>query len=210
MGEPSKRNTILNVASRLFAEKGYSTTTTSEIAQEAEVAEGTLYHHFGSKDGIFLTIFDELVEDYMSGAERLTGDDKTGAETLSALIRFHFRFLERNKARFLVILRDFPNHLAAENAGPAAESRNKFGRLTEFLAAVISRGADDGTLVPRFTARDTASLLRGILYGTTRHTMLGIIDVPIPRLSRMVERFCLRALAPSGEPGKQRTEMKQR
>lgn len=206
MGEPSKRDAILNVASRLFAEKGYSTTTTSEIAQEAGVAEGTLYHHFGSKDGIFLTIFDEMVEGYMAGAQRLAGEGGTGAETLTRLIRFHFEFLERNKARFLVILRDFPNHLAAENAGRAAECRNKFGRLTEFLTAIISRGGGDGTLALPFPAREMASLLRGILYGTTRHSMLGIIDVPLSRLSGMVEGFCLRALAPSGAPGKRRKD----
>ncbi len=208
MGEPSKRDAILDVASRLFAEKGYGTTTTSEIAQEAGVAEGTLYHHFGSKDGIFLTIFDDMVEEYMAGAERLAGEGQSGVETLSGLIRFHFEFLERNKDRFLVILRDFPNHLAAEHAGRAAESRNRLGRLTEFLAAVISRGAHDGSLMPLFPARDAASLLRGILYGTTRHSMLGIIDLPLPRLSRMVERFCLRAMAPSGAPEKRRQEEK--
>ena len=86
MRETSKRSAILTVASRLFAEKGYGSTTTSEIAQEAGVAEGTLYHHFGSKDGIFLTIFDELVEEYMAGVESLVKEKKTGAEALSGLI----------------------------------------------------------------------------------------------------------------------------
>ncbi len=204
MGEPSKRDAILGVASRLFAEKGYATTTTSEIAQEAGVAEGTLYHHFGSKDGIFLTIFDEMVEEYTAGAARLAGEERTGAEALSGLIRFHFEFLERNKTRFLVILRDFPNHLATEHAGRAADSRNKFGRLTGYLASILSRGAEDGTLAVRFSARDTASLLRGILYGTTRHSLLGIIDLPLPRLSVLVEGFCLQALGYPAEPVRKR------
>ncbi|MDA8122617.1 MAG: helix-turn-helix domain containing protein, partial [Deltaproteobacteria bacterium] len=46
LGETRKRDAILAVASRLFAEKGYGDTPTSEIAREAGVAEGTLYHHF--------------------------------------------------------------------------------------------------------------------------------------------------------------------
>ena len=204
MRETSKRSAILTVASRLFAEKGYGSTTTSEIAQEAGVAEGTLYHHFGSKDGIFLTIFDEMVEEYMAGAESLVKEGKTGAETLSGLIRFHFDHLERNKTRFLVILRDFPIHLAAENDGRPAESRSRFGSFTDLLSAILSRGVEDGTLHLRFPSRDSASLLRGILYGTTRHSMLGIIDVPLSRISPMVEGFCLQAVAPSGVPGKQR------
>jgi AcrR family transcriptional regulator len=204
LGEPSKRSAILAVASHLFAEKGYSNTTTAEIAQEAGVAEGTLYHHFGSKDGIFLTIFDEMVEEYLAGAERLAGDGKTGAETLSGLIRFHFEYLERNKTRFLVILRDFPNHLAVGNDGRSAESRNRFSRMTDILSRGLTQGFQDGTLRPSFPVRDTAALLRGILYGTTRHSMLGIIDVPLSRLSRMVEGYCLQALSPGGGAGGKR------
>jgi hypothetical protein len=46
-------------------------------------------------------------------------------------------------------------------------------------------------------------MLRGILYGTTRHKMLGIIDVPLARLAEMLEDFCRRALAtPAGDSAK--------
>jgi len=204
LGEKNRRSAILAVASHLFAEKGYSNTTTAEIAQEAGVAEGTLYHHFGSKDGIFLTIFDEMVEEYLAGAEILAGGGKTGAETLSGLIRFHFEYLERNKTRFLIILRDFPNHLAADRDGRPAEIRNRFSHMTDILSMVLSRGCNDDTLCVNFPVRDTAALLRGILYGTTRHSMLGIIDVPLSRLSLMVEGYCLRALSPGGGAGGKR------
>ncbi len=199
MGQSSKRAAILEVASRLFAEKGYSRTTTAEIAQAAEVAEGTLYHHFDSKDGIYLTIFDEMVGEYLSGAERIARDGRTGAEMLSGLIRFHFDFLGRNQTRFLVILRDFPSHLAEDDGRPA-RSRNRFGRMTDILCRVLAKGQEDGTLRSNFAARDTACLLRGILSGTTRHSMLGIADVPLPRLCEMVEGYCLRALSPDGKP----------
>lgn len=205
MGGKSRRDSILEVASRLFAEKGYEKTPTSEIAQEAGVAEGTLYHHFGSKDGIFLTIFDGMLKEYLAGAETLAAEGKTGAETLRRMIRFHFAFLDRNRNRFLVILRDFPNHLAMENTGRPAESRNRFDRMTDLLTEVLSRGAKDGTLHSRFPVRDTAGILRGILYGTTRHSLLGIIHVPLSRLSPMVEEFCLRALSPDGDTDTERT-----
>ena len=69
MPDTKRKGAILSTASRLFAEKGYGNATTSEIAREAGVAEGTLYHHFGSKDGIFLTLFDETMEGYLAGIE---------------------------------------------------------------------------------------------------------------------------------------------
>ncbi|MGE5698808.1 MAG: TetR/AcrR family transcriptional regulator [Deltaproteobacteria bacterium] len=196
MGETRKRAAILAAASRLFAEKGYANTPTSEIAREAGVAEGTLYHHFGSKDGIFLTIFDETADGYLSGAERLIREGKSGADTLRDYIAFHFEYLASHAPQYLIILRDFPEDISREKSGSTAVRRKKFPRLTALLAGIFARGERDGTLVLRFPARDTAEMLRGILYGTTRHKVLGIIDVPLPQLTTMLIEFCLKSLAP--------------
>ncbi|MDA8121077.1 MAG: TetR/AcrR family transcriptional regulator, partial [Deltaproteobacteria bacterium] len=200
LGETRKRDAILAVASRLFAEKGYGDTPTSEIAREAGVAEGTLYHHFGSKDGIFLTIFNETTDGYLAGIESLAGEGKTGAETLHDLIRFHYGYLGAHARQFLIILRDFPEHIAREKSDGGSVRKKKFGRITTLLAEILERGVKDGTLRLRFPARDTAEMMRAILYGTTRHRMLGIIDVPLPRLATMIEDFFLRTLSPERGP----------
>lgn len=196
MGETRKRTAILAVASRLFAEKGYANTPTSEIAREAGVAEGTLYHHFGSKDGIFLTIFDETADGYLSGAEGLVREGKSGEATLCDFIRFHFAYLETHAPQFLTILRDFPGDITPEKFGQGAVRRKKFSRLTALLTGILERGEADGSLCLRYPGRDTAEMLRGLLYGTTRHRMLGIIDVPLPRLAAMLTDFCRKALSP--------------
>lgn len=196
MAETRKRTAILAAASRLFAEKGYANTPTSEIAREAGVAEGTLYHHFGSKDGIFLTIFDETADGYLGGAEGLIREGKSGAETLRDFIAFHFEYLASHAPQYLIILRDFPEDISREKSGSPTIRRKKFARLTAILAEIFARGAQDGTLFLSFPARDTAEMLRGILYGTMRHKMLGIIDVPLPQLTTMLTDFCLQALSP--------------
>jgi TetR/AcrR family transcriptional regulator, fatty acid metabolism regulator protein len=202
MTSRTRRDAILAASTRLFADKGFGHATTSEIAHEAGVAEGTLYHHFGSKDEIFLTIFEETVSGYLAGAERIAAKEKSGLASLRTLIRFHFDFIERNAGRFLVILRDFPSCLAEGSQSRAAACRSRFASLTPLIAGVLARGVEDGSLRQDFPARDTAETIRGILYGTTRHRMLGIIDVPLPRLASIVESFCLRALspAPAGVP----------
>lgn len=196
MGETQKRSAILTVASRLFAEKGYANTPTSEIAREAGVAEGTLYHHFGSKDGIFLSIFNDTVNGYIAGVEGLIGSGKNGRESLTDLIRHHFDYLQAHQSQFLTILRESPERIGRRKTASAAIRRKKLGHLTELMTEIVERGSADGTLLLRYSARDTAELLRGILYGTTRHKMLGIIDVPLARLAEMLEDFCRRALAP--------------
>jgi TetR/AcrR family transcriptional regulator, fatty acid metabolism regulator protein len=54
-----KRRLILDAASRVFARKGFHTSRVGDIAEEAGVAHGLLYHYFGSKDEVLDTIFRE-------------------------------------------------------------------------------------------------------------------------------------------------------
>jgi AcrR family transcriptional regulator len=196
MSDTSRSRAILATASRLFAEKGYSQTTTAEIAREAGVAEGTLYHHFGSKDGIFLTLFDETMEGFLSGIEEILAGGRTGRESLSALVRFHFGYVSRHGEQFLILLRDFPIHMTVEHLAAGSPQRVRIDRITELFSRVLARGKSDGTLHLPFPVRETAEMLRGTFYGTTRLKMLDLIQVPLPRLARMMEAYWLKALAP--------------
>jgi TetR/AcrR family fatty acid metabolism transcriptional regulator len=196
MTDTARSRAILTTASRLFAAKGYSNATTSEIAREAGVAEGTLYHHFGSKDGIFLTLFDETIDGFLAGIEGLLARGTTGRETLSSLARFLFDYVSRHQEQYLILLRDFPVHLMVEQFAKGSPQREKLDRVTELFSRVLARGKADGTLSLSFPVRETAEMLRGTFYGTTRLKMLGLIHAPFPRLGRMAESYWLQALAP--------------
>ena len=54
-----KRRLILDAAVRVFARKGFHTCRVGDIAEEAGVAHGLLYHYFSSKDEVLETIFRE-------------------------------------------------------------------------------------------------------------------------------------------------------
>lgn len=57
-----RRRQILEGAARVFAEKGYHRTTTRDIAEAADVAEGTLYNYFASKDDLLMGLVGELAQ----------------------------------------------------------------------------------------------------------------------------------------------------
>lgn len=54
-----RRRRIMEAAARVFARKSYAHATTKEIADEADIAEGTLYNYFGGKREILLAIANE-------------------------------------------------------------------------------------------------------------------------------------------------------
>lgn len=61
-----KQLRIISAAIEIFADKGYSATTTSEIAKKAKVAEGTIFHYFKTKKDLLLAIPDYLRESLIS------------------------------------------------------------------------------------------------------------------------------------------------
>src|SRR5919205_1324854 len=58
-GQEDKRRLILDAAVRVFARKGYHTCRVGDIAEEAGIAHGLLYHYFSSKEEVLETIFRE-------------------------------------------------------------------------------------------------------------------------------------------------------
>jgi AcrR family transcriptional regulator len=56
------RRALIDAGRRLFAEHGYGGVGVGEIAQAAGVTTGAIYHQFGSKEGLFVAVYDELVQ----------------------------------------------------------------------------------------------------------------------------------------------------
>jgi TetR/AcrR family fatty acid metabolism transcriptional regulator len=69
-----RREEIMAAAARVFAEKGYAHATIREIADQADIAEGTLYNYFEGKHEILLAIFadaESLMEEILLAGEKL-------------------------------------------------------------------------------------------------------------------------------------------
>src|SRR5262249_30465178 len=67
-GSEDKRRLILDAAVRVFARKGFHTCRVGDIAEEARVAHGLLYHYFRSKDEVLECIFKETWSDILAAA----------------------------------------------------------------------------------------------------------------------------------------------
>ncbi|NWF55050.1 MAG: TetR/AcrR family transcriptional regulator [Syntrophaceae bacterium] len=59
MKDENKRHKILQAAIKVFSEKGFYNSRVSEIAKEANVADGTIYLYFRNKDDILISLFEE-------------------------------------------------------------------------------------------------------------------------------------------------------
>lgn len=93
-----RREEILAIAARLIARRGYSATTVRDIAEEAGILSGSLYHHFASKEAMLEEILhgfmDRLLTRYDEIATSVT-DPRAG---IDALIECSFETIDREPA----------------------------------------------------------------------------------------------------------------
>jgi len=109
--QTDKQKKIIEVAIATFAEKGYSNTSTSEIAKKAGVAEGTIFKHYGTKENLLLSIMVPFLKDFFpTMAEELIGElmkDKCSFEDfLRALLTNRSVFLSENREIFQVFIKE--------------------------------------------------------------------------------------------------------
>jgi len=76
---------LLKIAQRQFLTKGYGDTTLEGIAHEAGVAKKTLYHHFGSKAGLFTKILETLYAEWIAQLNDIVLSSRRPEQVLSAI-----------------------------------------------------------------------------------------------------------------------------
>jgi AcrR family transcriptional regulator len=81
------RNSILDVAERLFAEKGYEQTTISDILNISGIAKGSLYYHYKSKEEVLDGVLGRMTEQVTSATQAVADDlALTAREKMTRLI----------------------------------------------------------------------------------------------------------------------------
>jgi AcrR family transcriptional regulator len=125
------RRELLDVARRRFFRDGYHGTTLDDIADEAGYTKGAVYSTFKSKGGLFLALFDEVVDRRVEGIRELFAPLEDDEAKLAALAQ---RPVDEDHSRFVLLMIEFWVHAAREPAlleAFSASYRRLRTRLTE-------------------------------------------------------------------------------
>jgi TetR/AcrR family transcriptional regulator, cholesterol catabolism regulator len=94
LGQTSEK--LMAVAIKLFSEKGFKGTSLRDIAAEAGVTSGNIFHHFGSKQGLLAAIEKQKVEPIMSELRRITALEMPAIDRLKLLLKTHLTYIGLN------------------------------------------------------------------------------------------------------------------
>jgi len=89
---PSKRDTLLDTAERLFYEEGFHATGVDRVVAEAGVARMTLYNHFPSKDALVVAVIERRQARFLADIHQAI-DARKGGTALDAVVEVHCRWL---------------------------------------------------------------------------------------------------------------------
>ena len=137
-----KRRLILDAAIRVFAREGFHSCRVSDIAAEANVAYGLVYHYFRSKDEVLDTLFSErwgLLLQAIEEAEKL---ELPVREKLYAVASFIIDSYQHDPDLMKVIIVEVTR--AANTFG--SRHLDEITRAYEGIASIVARGQEEGAL----------------------------------------------------------------
>jgi TetR/AcrR family fatty acid metabolism transcriptional regulator len=168
-----KRRLILDAAVRVFARRGFNQCRVSDIADEAGVAYGLVYHYFRSKDEVLDTLFLERWNVMLDVIRDLDGQDLPAREKLYAIASFIVDSYRHDPELMKVIIVEVTR--AANSFGQT--HLEKITEAYELIAGIVARAQADGafkdTVTPRFAAL--------AFYGAIEQVLSGWIFETLPR-----------------------------
>lgn len=156
------RSKILASAIKLFSTRGFNAASVDDICTDAGISKGAFYHHFKSKQDLFLALLDVWLQTIDNAIE--ASKDKTVPETFMQITEaFPYIFATANEG--LPMFLEF--WLQASRDEKIWQAGIKpYRRYHKYFAALIQKGVDEGSFVevdPELTARMIISTAMGLL-----------------------------------------------
>ena len=191
----SRKDDILKAATELFAIQGFNGTATSEIATQAGVAHGTIFHHFKSKENLLVAICDELVQDYVSGLQTAMEGPGTGWEALERVLWFALYFLDERSDSISVAIRETRFLKSETYRIHHPHFQDLMGRIILVYEGCLRKGVKDGS-IQSVNVRKSAFFLHMLINGVHYSRVHDVLEAP--EMKPEIIEFVRRSLATRG------------
>jgi AcrR family transcriptional regulator len=193
MRTAARRQQIIDAAASLFAEKGFHRTTTKDIAEAAQVSEGTLYNYFDSKDDLLLGIMEQLSDIPVMGDQLKDGATMEPRRFLLEMMRQRRSMIDENNAMLQSVL----SEILVNPELCQRYYQELIVPAEEVLVNHIEAWLDRGQLRPVSTYH-MAHILLGLMMGLFVMEVLGdaMIQQDWEELSQLVTSLFIEGAAP--------------
>jgi TetR/AcrR family fatty acid metabolism transcriptional regulator len=170
IAQEEKRRVLLDAAVRVFARNGFHGARVGDIAEEAGVAHGLLYHYFSSKDEVLQTVFRENWGELLDRFQAVEASDEPADEKLRGIVKILLRTWRNDPDLVTVMVREVGRspHLATQV--------DDIGKGFAVIQRVIEQGQSEGV----FRAELDARLASWVVYGGLEEILTGWVLNRLP------------------------------
>ncbi len=191
MAEPALDDThgrILEVATRLFANLGYGSTSVREVCEAARVTKPTLYYHFGSKEGLFRAVVDVHLGQLSRIVEKAVSSEGSVADRLRAYTSAVTAYTVAHADGMEVLHSAHHGPDSAKAGVSQAELTAVHEHNARLLSALLQEGVLGGELRPDLDCFHAVLSLIGMVNLHCRAASLGV-PLPDDHAERVVSLF---------------------
>jgi TetR/AcrR family fatty acid metabolism transcriptional regulator len=160
-----KRRLILDAAVRVFARQGFNGCRVSDIADEAGVAYGLVYHYFRSKDEVLDTLFLERWNVLLEAIRETDRQDISPREKLYAIASFIVDSYRHDPDLMKVIIVEVTRAANSFGQTHLAKIREAYELIANIVAKAQEDGAFKDTITPQFAAMAFYGAIEQVLTG---------------------------------------------
>jgi AcrR family transcriptional regulator len=140
MGRPTRKDLILEVAVRLFSERGFHGTTIREIAEAAGMLSGSLYAHIQTKEDLLYEVVMQAADRFMGAIAPLVSAELPAAEKLRQAMIAHAEVVAASRAHATVFMHEWKALSPDRRAEVAARRKAYEAQLGQILQEGVQRG----------------------------------------------------------------------
>jgi len=160
-----KRRQILDAAVRVFARQGFHATRVSDIADEAGVAYGLVYHYFSSKEEVLNELFGERWSLLLAAIEEADKADAGPREKLGAVATFIFDSYRHDPELMKVIIVEVTRAANSFGQTHLAEIRRAYESIAKIVADGQEAGEFRADVEPLFASMSFYGAIEQLLSG---------------------------------------------
>ncbi len=160
-----KRRNILDAAIRVFARQGFHSTRVSDIADEAGVAYGLVYHYFDSKDEVLNELFSERWSLLLAAIEETDASAESPRNKLAAVAAFIFDSYRHDPELMKVIIVEVTRAANSFGRTHLPEIRRAYDSITKIVAEGQAAGAFRSDIDPAFASMSFYGAIEQLLSG---------------------------------------------
>jgi len=134
---PARRAELIDMAARLFGERGYHDTSMRDIAAAFGILHGSIYHHFGSKEELFIAVYEAGIFAFMLDVQNAVAPLTDPWERLEAACVAHLQALLTRDSPAATVLADWSSSYSESMRASLVRERDRYESLFEELTDAV-------------------------------------------------------------------------